>query len=112
MALAVLYEYPVTPGDFAVWSFVNAAHHRDIIRLIYEQSGDELQEYVLDPFDPRDMAGWLNQHQQMHDAMNASLGIAGYNLLELDWADAGAANVWLTQHAQEHMAAGQILNLG
>lgn len=109
MALAVLYETPSTPDLFDEWSFVNMAHHRDIIRVIFEQTGEVLTEYALDPVSPDDMVAWLYHHQQMHDAMNASLGIEGYNLLELDWA---SPSTWITQHAQEHFAAGQILNLG
>lgn len=109
MALAVLYEIPRSDEDLKVWGFVNMAHHRDIIRVIYEESGEQQPEYILDPINPLVMETWLYQHQLMHDNMNAALGVAGYNLLELNWDD--PAN-WINQHAQEHFAVGQILQLG
>ena len=112
MAVASLFEIPKSAGDLQVWSFANAAHHRDINRVVYELQQVQLPDFFLDPFDPSDMDDWLYQHQQMHNAQNAVLGIAGFNLLELNWRDPEELLNWMEQHALEHVAAGQILNLG
>lgn len=111
-ALLVLYETPKTQGDLSVWSFANAAQHRDINRIIFETTGDILPDFVLDPFDPNDMNAWLYQHQVMHNAQNAVLGIAGFNLTELDWNNPAELGSWLWNHGQEHFQAAQILELG
>lgn len=114
MALAILTEDPQTPADFMAWGFANMAHHRDIIRVLSEQSGEYLAEYVIDPFNPLshdDFQAWRYLHQSMHDDMNRVLGIEGYNLSELDWLDEEERIVWLSAHANEHYRAGQILNL-
>jgi len=112
MSLIVLYEPPKTQADLNVWSFANASQHRDINRVIFETTGDILPDFVLDPFDPNDMNSWLYQHQMMHNAQNAVLGIAGFNLTELDWSNEAELATWLWNHGQEHYQAAQILELG
>jgi len=112
MSVIVLFETPESEGELSTWSFVNAAHHRDIIRIIFEQTGEILPEYPLDPFDPENMNTWLYNHQQMHTAQNAILGIGGWNLLELNLKNPEAVANWIWYHAQEHLQAGQILELG
>lgn len=114
MALASLQEIPKSALEFAEWSFAHAAHHRDIIRVIYrDYGGARLDEYVLDPFDPRGSTEvWAENHAAMHNAMDAVLGIAGYNLSEVDWTDERSLGDWLSAHFNEHYQAGQILGLG
>lgn len=115
MPIAGLYEYPESGIDLQIWGFSHMAHHRDIIRLLFDQQALELTEYSLDPFDPTDKGGlatWLANHQIMHHAMDAALGIAGYDLSQVDWSDRGDMSVWLQNHGDEHYQAGQILNLG
>ncbi len=114
MPIAALYEDPDTQG-LTSWVFAHMAHHRDIIRVLYELQQVQLQEFSLDPFDPKDkdnLDTWLANHQTMHNDMDRVLGIAGYNLLQVDWGDRAALAVWLENHADEHYQAGQILNLG
>lgn len=112
MALAVILDVPNNPEDFLTWSFTHATHHKDIIRVVFERNGPILSEYVLDPFNPADMQSWLYQHQLMHDAQNAVLGIAGYNLTALDWNNDAEVSTWFWNHGQEHYQAGALLNLG
>lgn len=115
MSLAGLYNVPQDQLQLAQWSFINASAHADIVRVIYQRTGEVLQSYVLDPFDPTNptsMQNWLYQHQLMHQQMDAVLGIAGYDLLDVDWTDRGQFAAWIDSHASEHLQAGQILNLG
>jgi len=113
MSVIVLYENPLeTPEQLATWSFSNAAAHRDIARVIFGITGDVLPDFPLDPFDPTDMTIWLYQHALMHDAQNAVLGIAGFNLSNVNWGDPGDLAAWLWNHGQEHAAAATILELG
>lgn len=111
MSIATLYIIPRTPEEFNVWSFAHAAHHRDILRRIYEVYGSRLDEYVLDPFDPLDPGNWTALHQVMHQQMDAILGIAGYDLTELDWTDEAGLRAWMSHQGNEHYQAGTILGV-
>jgi hypothetical protein len=115
MPIAGLYDYPADRADLSVWSFSHMAHHRDIIRVLFQQQSVSLTEYSLDPVDPKDRDGfnaWLANHQVMHNDMDKALGIAGYDLSQVDWSDRAAMSDWLQNHGDEHYRAGQILNLG
>lgn len=110
--LATLFTIPHTPEEFAIWSFTHAAHHRDLIRLIFQTRAKRLDEYVLDPFDPQNMGNWPATHAQMHQQMDKELGIDGFDLFEIDWQDADRTQEWITQNGSEHYRAGAILGLG
>lgn len=115
MGLGTLYSVPKTPQALSTWSFSNAAHHRDIIRAIFEQHSVTIPQYVLDPFNPTDpnlMDTWLYQHQDMHNRQNAILGISGFDLNSVDWTDEKDLTRWIAQHGDEHAQAGRILNIG
>jgi len=110
--LATLFRIPQTPEEFSLWSFAHAAHHRDIIRLIFQTQSKRLDEYVLDPLNPVDMGNWPYLHQTMHQQMDTVLGIKGFDLSTIDWQDADLMSGWFNQHANEHYQAGAILKLG
>lgn len=113
MPLATLYEVPRTTEDLHGWSFAHMAHHRDICRAVYEQfNGHVLSEYVLDPLNPEESQVWLAQHQAMHQQMDAVLGIAGYDLMGVDWLDPEQVPDWIRKNAVEHAYAGKVLNIG
>lgn len=70
-----------------------------------------LTEYPLYPLDLNYLGLWLYQHQVMHSQMDAILGIAGYNLLELDWTDPDQLNDWISFNVDEHIQACRILGI-
>lgn len=112
MSLAGLFNVPQTPDQLAQWSFINAAAHVDINRVIFQRTGTVIASFVLDPINSDELENWLANHQIMHQQMDAALGIAGYDLFDVDWTDRGQFAAWVQAHANEHMQAGQILNLG
>lgn len=114
MALSTLYEYPTDPVILQFWSFTHAAHHRDVIRVVFETDSTVLTERILDPFDPWDsnaLSSWLNTHQDMHDQVNAYLGLDGHALWDVDWKNPDEMVPWLALHVIEHLDWGQALNL-
>ena len=114
MSLAGLWNVPANESQLAQWSFDNAAQHADIIRVIFKNTGKQLDSYVIDPFDaasPEQMGAWLYQHQTMHQQMDAILGIAGYDLTEVNFLDQSMLGGWIQAHALEHQQAAQILGL-
>jgi len=44
--------------------------------------------------------------------MDKALGIAGYNLLELDWTDLDQLQQWITFNVDEHIRACSQLGIG
>ena len=111
MSMLTISEVPESELDLANWSFSHSAHHRDIIRRIFETKQKNLAEYALDPFDPNQMLVWLEQHQQMHNDMNRALGVGGYDLSEVDWNNKDQLQSWILAHFDEHVRVGQIIGL-
>jgi hypothetical protein len=111
MAIADLLQSPQEALDWAHFSFANAAHHHDIIRIIGRDQSKFLDEFVLDPIDKDGFTNWLFLHATMHRQMTAALGIQGYDLQQLDLKDPEDLAHWIGLHADEHIRVGQILNL-
>ena len=121
MPLSEIVQMPVTADEVKRWSFAHMANHRDIIRRIYETTTPvppattpppiSLNPYPLDPFDPDNLDQWLYQHSVMHVEMDAVLGIAGYNLLDLDWRDPDQLREWISFNSDEHVQASRLLGI-
>lgn len=110
--IAGLYNVPSNIAELNTWAFAHAAHHRDINRTIYQLTGTSLIENILDPLNPQDLGVWLYQHQQMHDQFESVLGIAGYDLLDVDWENQNELAGWILLNASSHQQAANILNIG
>lgn len=111
-AIAALYNVPSNRAELDQWAFAHAAHHRDINRRIYQSTGLALVESILDPINPEDIGVWLYQHQFMHDQFEPVLGIAGYDLLEVDWKNQEELAGWILLNASVHIQAADILGIG
>lgn len=111
MALASLYNVPSTDSERSQWAFAHMAHHRDINRRIYELTLVALPEFILDPINPADTGSWEYQHQQMHNNQDSILGIAGFDLSELDWNKQNELAGWIYLNALEHKQASDILEI-
>lgn len=110
--IAGLFNVPADPEQLATWSGLHMAHHRDCIRVVYEVLKIALPEYMLDPFDPKDLGQWPDLHQQMHNQMNAILGVSGLDLLDPDFTDRGKLQGWIDFNAVEHREWADILEIG
>lgn len=111
-AIAALFNVPNTRNDLSVWATAHMSHHRDIQRRIYELTGANLPEFILDPINPDDSNVWENQHQIMHQNMDAILGISGYDLTGVDFKNSEALAAWIQLNASEHYQASNILEIG
>jgi hypothetical protein len=61
-----------------------------------------LPEYVLDPIDQTPNSGWFQQHQLMHDNIDQIVGVAQFDLIDVDWNSAAQRAGWFQGHAQLH----------
>jgi hypothetical protein len=114
MSLAQLGSVPRTNADLQAWTFANVTSHRDIIAAIMAQKKVQLQEFIIQPFDPRDpvnFQAFLNAHASMHQQMDAVLGLQSYNLSEVDWNDQSQLAWWMNTHYTEHEAASTVLGV-
>jgi hypothetical protein len=111
LGVADIGSIPRNENELKKWSFCHQLAHRDINRLIYQRLGITLPEYILDPIDPNNTDVWQYQHQLMHSNMDAVLGIAGNDLLGVDWKNEGLLEAWLFIHLPEHIQAAAALGL-
>jgi hypothetical protein len=111
MGLAGVFTNPGDRQSLAKWSFNHMMQHRDIIRAIKEQQQIILPEFILDPFDPDNLGIWQYQHQLMHSDFDSLLGIAGNNLIGIDFNDPAIRTSWLFLHGPEHREANGKLGL-
>ena len=110
--VAGLSNVPNTKSELAVWATLHQTHHRDINRRIYELAGISLPEYILDPINPDDTGVWEDQHQQMHQDMDALLGINGFDLTNVNFENEAYLAGWIQLHFNEHYQAANILGIG
>lgn len=121
MALDQISVVPQSPDDVKRWSFAHMANHLDIIRRVYETTTPvlpattppplSLNAFPLDPLDPDNLDQWLYQHAIMHVQMDAALGIAGFDLLDLDWHDRDQLIEWINFNSDEHIQASAKLGI-
>lgn len=110
--IAGLFNVPNNDDERDVFFFTNQAHHRDVIRVIYQKLNIALPEFLLDPVNINDMGQWLDEHQQSHNEINAILGVSGFNLDDVDFKDKGTLTSWGSLHANEHYQWANITGIG
>jgi hypothetical protein len=108
--IAGLFNVPETQADWSTWTFIHSAHHRDIAAAIFQQLSLTVPDAILDPVDISD-EGWLERHQAIHFAMDVILGIASYNLDEVDLTNKDEREAWVFLNAVEHRQAAGILGI-
>jgi hypothetical protein len=111
MSVADIFNFPATEQDTAQWSILHMILHRSQLREVFLRYNTVLQEYVLDPIPTDDPRLWLQQHQQMHNDVDAVLGLSSENLTEVDWEDQGSKAGWIQAHAQLHQQETNALGI-
>ena len=109
--LAVLYNVFNDDRGLAQFSIANNDEHVRINKAILAQYEVEMPTYILDPISLNNPSIWLYTHQNVHNLMNAVLGIAGNDLSDVDFKDKSQVASWIWLHAQEHYQAAEKLGL-
>lgn len=115
MPIANIQNIPGTVEEIQQWAFAHQAHHIDVNDAVYRLLNFALPQYILDPFDPTNedlMGTWAYNHQQMHENLNQILGVAGYNLVDVDWTDQSQLAGWIQLNFVEHLQYSNILQVG
>lgn len=110
--IAGIYNVPVTQEELWTWGTTHAQHHREISATIFALIGFSLPEFVLDPINPDDTGVWEDQHQLIHQAQDGILGIAGFDLSNVNFRDPASLAAWIQLNASEHLQAADILGIG
>ena len=111
MSIPQLYNVPLTKEELAIWTFANADEHGKIAAAAMAQLNATLPLFPLDPIPLFDIGTWAYNHQAIHDAQNAVLGIAGNDLTTIDLYDTAQLSNWIHLHSQEHYQAAGLLGL-
>ena len=111
MAIAPLFNVPLSQSDLDVFSFHNADMHRRIVEAIGATRNISLQLFPLDPIPLWGLAEWAVIHQSMHADFTTVLGFPGNDFSSLDLENAAALEAWIFLHAQEHRQAADLLRL-
>ena len=112
MTVANLYNVFTEATGKDQFSFSNASLHALQNQAIFVGTGRELSSYVLDPIPTgENLVNWLEAHQDIHNQVNAILGIAGNDLTDVDFNNQEQVAAWVWLHAEEHRQAVQKLGI-
>lgn len=109
--LPPLLSIPPTDTGMNEFLYHNAQDHREIRTAIQTRFNINLPIYQLESIDTKDPSGWLERHASAHNDMNAVLGIAGTDLLDVDFNEPDQVKSWVYLHFQEHQAARTVLGI-
>lgn len=112
MSVASIYNIPLSSEELLSWSFAHMAHHRDVIAYIDRVHGIQLPEYSLDPMPVDDLGTWALQHNAMHQSQDEILGVAGFDLTELDLGNQEAFTGWVHLNADLHYLESAATGVG
>lgn len=102
MSVADVFNIPTTPEEMLRWSSLHMILHRSENTAIFRQFNVILTEFILDPVDERTDSEWFQQHQTMHNNVDQIIGVAQFNLTDVDWTNAAQRAGWFQSHAQLH----------
>jgi hypothetical protein len=111
MGLAqIIYPRPA-PQGFEEWVWDHYQHHIAIIQRA-QVLGYKLNQYNIWPVRQETLQDFLEQHQQMHNEMNAIANVQGGDLQDLDFKDKRKADAWYYIQYVEHQSVAQFLGGG
>ena len=109
--LASLFNIPSNKEQINEFSFANKDHHTQIAQALQRLYAVTLPVYLIDPIPLFSPGVWLYNHQAMHDAQNAVLGIQGNDFTDLDFDKPDQLSNWIWLHANEHAQAAKLLGI-
>jgi hypothetical protein len=111
MSVADVWNVPSNEDELARWGVLHMILHRDQIRAALNKYNTILPEYVLDPVDTSPNSAWFQNHQTMHDNIDALTKVAPFNLLDVDLSKESQLIGWIQGHAQLHQQESNVLGV-
>lgn len=112
--LAALFDIPPGTTGWQTFLWQHGNDHLEILQAIQKQKNAQLVErplYSLNLNDPKDIANWLELHQQSHSDFDTILGIQSNDLTSVDFKNPNQVKAWVFLNASEHQNARQILGI-
>lgn len=105
MSLAMILFPPPTENGIHEWSLSHYLHHLAIISAVKQTKGINLPTYPIWPISLTNIDIWLENHQLLHNEMNAVFHNEGNDLSSLNWSDSKQREAFYYLNFQEHRSA-------
>jgi hypothetical protein len=109
--IAALLNNPKTDAEWDIWSYHHRISHDSIRAAILAQKSIDLPDYLIDPVDKNNIPRWLDNNSELHQDMDAALGVQSVDLEDVDFNNENQKVAWLYQHWQEHQTAELALGI-
>lgn len=93
------------------WSIANMDLHRRSVTQVFTTHSVSLTLYTLEPIPDNYQESWLQLHQQMHNDLNAVLGLSGNDFSSVDFNNKEELAWWLQLHFEEHRQQAEKLGI-
>ncbi|MDE2020516.1 MAG: hypothetical protein KGJ13_09295 [Patescibacteria group bacterium] len=110
--IANLFNVPSTEEDWNEYSFSLQSTLRDINRRIYETQKIAVPEFILDPINLAEPYVQLYNLQNWMNDLNAILGIAGFDYIDVDFSQQGDLASWTWLLAKNIRQAANQVGIG
>lgn len=105
---------PKDPAGFGQWRSGHALEHNVLRQKCAAlASHANISEFDVLSWkdDPEYVRLWLESHETMHAQIRGATNVSGADLSLVDFTDDEQFQVWLDDHAQEHLIFRQILGI-
>ncbi len=102
---------PDDESDRNRWTFSHASSHLITSQAVVSKVGGTIVQYMLDPYNPADVAGWDLRHQQAHNDINSALNLPGIDFSSIDRTTDRGRIEWAALHFREHLQWQQTLGV-
>jgi hypothetical protein len=107
---ALLFNAPHDFGSLAEYSAIHQADHFEITAQVFSKVGVSIKMQPLDPIPIQfDLLTWLQNHQFVHNEVNAYLNLPGFDLTGVDFRQREQFDIWARYNALEHYNMTQAL---
>jgi hypothetical protein len=109
---ALLFNTPNDPTSLAEFAAIHQADHFDITLGLFRLLQVTAEVPPIDPIPVEfqlEMLTWLMNHQFIHNQANGYLGLAGFDLTSVDFANREQLLIWTRYNALEHYNMSQAL---
>lgn len=108
----ILYNAPTNVEMWLTFGAVHQQEHFQLVRQIFDKKQLLVPMLPIDPVPidiPDAMLTWFQNHQGLHNLLNAALGTGGFDLSGVDFRDAAQTSGWMENHAKEHARISAVL---
>lgn len=103
MSLPLIGWVPETGDDWQAWGQNHFINHQDLSAALYQQKTVVNTVYPIAFINKDNLDQWLYWHATMHNELNQTLGLQGFDLLDFNPDDPGETEQWIQENLDEHL---------